>query len=305
MKQRSIKSLIQSPKVDGLIRLTRLERPIGIFLLLWPTLWALWFAAEGLPSIKNLVIFILGVTLMRSAGCVINDYADRHIDGHVKRTQSRPLPQGLVTEKEALLLFAALCFTAFLLVLATNKLTIMLAPVGVALAAMYPFAKRFTHFPQIVLGAAFSWSIPMAFAAESGEIPRVCWTIYIVNLLWTVAYDTFYAMVDRDDDLKIGVKSTAILFDDMDLTVILWLQIMVLGGLLMIGGHFDMGPLYYLGVAGAGLLFWRQQNSTRLRDRDACFRAFLNNNRVGAVVFAGIAADFQLREQVAVLLGMS
>ena len=198
------------PRAWDFIQLMRLEKPIGIYLLLWPTLWALWVAGEGVPSVKNLFIFVVGVMLMRAAGCVINDYADRNFDGHVSRTKARPLASGKVTPREALVLFAVLVALSFVLVLFTNATTIWLSFGGLALAACYPFMKRYTFYPQVVLGAAFSWGMPMAFTAETGSLPPEAWLLYIANLLWTVAYDTYYAMADREDDLKIGVKSTAI-----------------------------------------------------------------------------------------------
>ena len=274
-------------------QLTRLDRPIGIYLLLWPTLWALWFAAEGIPSWRNLVIFTLGVVLMRSADCAINDYADREFDGHVARTQQRPIVTGAISPKQALIVFSVLVLIAFGLVLLTNQLTILLALGAVALAACYPFAKRHTHLPQIVLGAAFAWAIPMAFAAETNAVPQIAWTLFISTLTWIVAYDTYYAMVDREDDLKIGVKSTAILFGDMDLTIVRWLQTFTLVGLVLVGSHFGMGINYYLGLLAAGLLFVYQQRLSQQRAPEGCFKAFLNNNWVGMVIFIGIATDYQ------------
>ncbi|KUJ84060.1 4-hydroxybenzoate octaprenyltransferase [Microbulbifer sp. ZGT114] len=273
-------------------QLARLDRPIGSLLLLWPTWWALWLAAGGWPGLHLFAVFTLGVLLMRAAGCAINDYADRHIDGHVKRTAARPLATGRATPRGALLLFTGLCLLAFLLVLTTNRLTVLLSLPAVALAFCYPFAKRYTHLPQVVLGAAFSMGIPMAFAAATGEVPAVAWLLYTANLLWTVAYDTFYAMVDRDDDLKIGVKSTAVLFGEMDRTMTAALQLMVLFALMLAGQRFELGTIYYLGLAVAACLFGYQQWLIRNRERDACFRAFLNNNWVGAAVFAGIALHY-------------
>ncbi|OYT94169.1 MAG: 4-hydroxybenzoate polyprenyltransferase, partial [Pseudomonas sp. PGPPP3] len=212
------------PRAWDFVQLMRLDKPIGIYLLLWPTLWALWVAAKGVPSASNLLIFVGGVILMRAAGCVINDYADRHFDGHVSRTQARPLASGKVKPREALALFAGLVALSFALVLCTNATTVWLSFGGVALAACYPFMKRYTFYPQVVLGAAFSWGMPMAFSAETGSVPPEAWLLYIANLLWTVAYDTYYAMADREDDLKIGVKSTAILFGDADRLIIACLQ---------------------------------------------------------------------------------
>lgn len=273
-------------------QLMRLHKPIGIYLLLWPTLWSLWLATDQiLPSISNLIIFVLGVVLMRSAGCVINDFADRKIDGHVKRTEDRPVASGKVSTKEALILFSVLIIAAFLLVLMTNLLTIQLSIGGVLLAASYPFMKRYTYLPQVVLGAAFAWSIPMAFAAESGTIKIEAWLIYLAVVLWTVVYDTFYAMVDRDDDLKIGVKSTAILFGEQDKIITGFLQLLTLYTLFMVGQRFDLSTPYYISLAAAAGLFIYQQWLIRFRDREACFKAFLNNHWVGLVVFAGIALD--------------
>lgn len=268
-----------------------MDRPIGTLLLLWPTLWSLWIAAKGVPSIKNLVIFVLGVIVMRAAGCVINDFADRKIDGRVERTKNRPLATGAVTSREAIGLFVALCLVAFALVLFTDPLTIKLSVGGLILAFCYPFMKRHTHLPQVVLGAAFAWGIPMAYAAEAGELHEGMWLIYIAVVLWTVAYDTFYAMVDRDDDLKIGVKSTAILFGEQDRLMTGILQIMALYALMLVGNRFELGTFYYLGLAAAAGLFIYQQWLIRFRARAACFKAFLNNNWVGMVIFAGILVD--------------
>jgi 4-hydroxybenzoate polyprenyltransferase len=275
-------------------QLMRFDRPIGTLLLLWPTLWALWIAGEGSPSWNVVVIFVLGTIIMRAAGCVINDYADRHFDGHVERTRSRPLALGLVTPKQALGLFTILCLLAFCLVLLTNPLTIKLAFGGVFLAVCYPFMKRYTHLPQIVLGAAFSWAIPMAFAAETGGLPSEVWLIYIANLLWTVVYDTFYAMVDRPDDVRIGIKSTAILFGHNDRLITGVLQLMVMLALILVGVRFQLGFFYFAGVTAAAGLFAYQQYLIRYRDRQDCFRAFLNNNWVGMVIFIGIVLDTSL-----------
>lgn len=276
-------------------RLMRIDRPIGTLLLLWPMLWSLWLAAEGVPSIKNLLIFILGCFVMRAAGCVINDYADRDFDGHVKRTVDRPLATKAVSEKEALALFASLALIAFVLVLFTNKLTIMLSIGGLALAFIYPFMKRYTYFPQVVLGAAFSWSIVMAFAAEAGHLPKEIWLIYIANTVWAVVYDTFYAMVDRDDDLKIGVKSTAVLFGDFDKLITAFLQIFIIFTLLLVGYRFDLGAIFYLSLIVAACLFAYQQVLIEHRQREACFKAFMNNQWVGVAIFIGIALDYALR----------
>lgn len=273
-------------------QLMRLHKPIGIYLLLWPTLWALWLATpELMPSIKNLLIFIAGVILMRSAGCVINDIADRKIDGKVKRTQDRPLATGAISSKEAWILFAIISLTAFLLVLMTNSLTIQLSVGGLILAATYPFMKRHTHLPQVVLGAAFAWSVPMAFAAEAGTIRQEAWLIYLAVVLWTVVYDTFYAMVDRDDDIKIGVKSTAILFGEQDRIITGGLQLLTLYTLVLVGQRFELNIPYYTSLLIVAALFAYQQWLIRFRDRDACFKAFLNNHWVGLAVFLGIVVD--------------
>ncbi|WP_444910983.1 4-hydroxybenzoate octaprenyltransferase [Microbulbifer sp. TRSA005] len=269
-------------------QLARMDRPIGSLLLLWPTWVALWLAAGGWPGLHLFAVFTLGVILMRAAGCAVNDFADREIDGHVKRTATRPLATGNVTPKAALGLFAGLSFAAFLLVLTTNQLTILLSLPALALAFCYPFAKRHTHLPQVVLGAAFSMGIPMAFAAVTGEVPPQAWLLYVANLLWTLCYDTFYAMVDRDDDLKIGVKSTAILFGEMDRAMTATLQLLVLMALMLIGQRFGLGAIYYLAVTAIAALFAYQQWLIRNRDREACFKAFIHNNWVGLVFFAGI-----------------
>src|SRR5690606_15904609 len=270
------------------LSLMRADKPIGTLLLLWPTLWALWIAAGGIPQWHLLVIFVVGTFLMRSAGCVINDYADRNFDSHVQRTAERPLATGAVSKHEALQLCAVLCLLAFLLVLFTNRLTILLSFGAVLLAGLYPFMKRYTHMPQLVLGAAFGWGIPMAFAAQSNALPPACWLLFIANLLWTVAYDTFYAMVDRDDDVKIGVKSTAILFGDDDRLITAILQACTLLALALAGAQFKLGYWFYVSLLGAGALFAYQQYLIRLRRRDECFRAFLHNNWVGATILSGI-----------------
>lgn len=282
-------------KLPHYIRLMRLDKPIGTLLLLWPTLWALWLAAKGTPSLKNLAIFSLGVLLMRSAGCVINDFADRKIDGQVARTNQRPLATGAVTSREALTLFVILCLAAFVLVLCTDPLTIKLSFGGLLLAASYPFMKRHTHLPQVVLGAAFAWGVPMAYAAEIGKLDKNMWVIYLAVVLWTIAYDTFYAMVDRDDDLKIGVKSTAILFGEQDRVITGMLQAMMLYAMVLVGKAAELGWIYYIGLAVAAGLFAYQQWLIRYRERQACFKAFLNNNWAGATIFVGIAVDLALK----------
>lgn len=280
---------MEMAKAKAFWQLTRMNRPIGSLLLLWPTLWALFLAADGMPRWDVLVVFVLGVLFMRSAGCVINDYADRHVDGHVKRTAKRPLPSGLVTEKEALGLFFVLALASFVLVLSMNTLTIMLSVVGVLLAAVYPFMKRFTYMPQFVLGMAFGWAIPMAYAAQAEALPPQAWLLFVINILWTVVYDTLYAMVDRDDDLKIGVKSSAILFGRFDKLIIGVLQFLSLVLLIALGWWLSLSSAFYWGVLAAGGLFVYQQMLIRERERDACFKAFLNNNYVGMVLFVGLA----------------
>ena len=265
--------------------LMRLDKPIGIFLLLWPTLWALLIASGGNPDPKVLLIFVAGVVLMRSAGCVINDYADREFDRHVSRTQNRPLTAGRVTTKEARVLFVILCLFAFVLVLQLNLLTVGLSVIGVLLAAIYPFLKRVTHLPQVFLGIAFGWSVPMAFAAQTGSVPQIAWLMFVATVLWATVYDTLYAMVDREDDRVLGLKSTAILFGESDRQIIGLLQVMLLISLLMIGHQAELGLVYYLGVLfAAGFAGW-QQYLIRFREREACFKAFLNNNWFGAVIF--------------------
>lgn len=272
----------------------RLDRPIGTYLLLWPTYWALWFAAGGIPSLKTLVIFTFGVVVMRAAGCVINDYADRNVDGSVERTKHRPLPSGEIEPRRALLLFGFLLSIALVLVLATNTMTIMLSVGGLALAATYPFLKRITHLPQVGLGAAWAWAVPMAFAAEIQSLPAALWLVFAAVILWTMAFDTYYAMVDREDDLQIGIKSTAILFGRWDLIIIVNLQLISLTLLVMAGLAFGRGWIYGLGLIVAAGLFVYQYIQARGRDRDGCFSAFLNNNLVGMVIFIGLALDYQI-----------
>ncbi|MGE0483151.1 MAG: 4-hydroxybenzoate octaprenyltransferase [Gammaproteobacteria bacterium] len=281
-------------RVAAYLRLARLNRPIGILLLLWPMLWALWLAAGGLPRFDVLAIFIAGTVLMRSAGCVINDYADRHFDGHVERTRDRPLATGAVSEREALVLFAALIVAAALLVLLTNRLTVLLAFGGIALAVSYPYAKRYTYLPQLHLGAAFGWAVPMAFAAQSDALSPLTWLTFSAAVLWAVVYDTEYAMVDRDDDLVLGIKSTAILFGEDDRVIIGVLQLIMLGNLLLIGHQAALGWPFHLGLTAAAALFAYQQYLIRARERAACFAAFLNNNWVGGAIFVGIAASYVL-----------
>ena len=279
-------------KLQAYIQLMLLDRPIGILLLLWPTLSALWIAAEGWPDPLVLVIFILGVIVMRSAGCVINDYADRHIDGKVVRTMNRPLATGALSENDALKLFAGLGVLAFILVIFLNDLTILMSIVGLFLAATYPFMKRYTHLPQIYLGAAFGWAIPMAFAAQTGTVPMIAWLLFVANVIWYTIYDTFYAMADREDDLLAGVKSTAILFGDDDKVIIAILQVTFLIAMLMVGSQLELSFVYYLGVLVTFGLFLYQQHLARERQAAACLQAFINNNWVGAALFASIVMHY-------------
>lgn len=295
--QGNTKSRVRLPIKDRLAQyalLMRLHRPIGALLLLWPTLWALWIAGKGHPSPGIVTLFVAGVILMRSAGCVINDYADRHFDPHVERTRERPLAAGRVSAREALWLFVGLCVVAFALVLLLNSLTVLLSIPAVLLAASYPFTKRHTHLPQFYLGAAFGWAAPMAFAAQLGELPLVAWLLFLATVLWAVAYDTMYAMVDREDDLKIGVKSTAILFGRWDRLMIGIFQALMLGVLIISGWVSPLGNYYYTGIAGAAIFAAYQQFLIRERSRSGCFQAFLNNNWLGLIVFLGILADYSL-----------
>jgi 4-hydroxybenzoate polyprenyltransferase len=272
--------------------LMRLNRPVGIYLLLWPTLWALWIAGVGHPDLLVVVVFVSGVVLMRSAGCVINDYADREFDPHVERSRDRPIAAGRVKPKEAMALFAVLCLGAFGLVLLMNELTIWLSLAGVALAASYPFMKRYTHLPQVYLGAAFGWAVPMAFAAQTGSVPKVAWLLFVATVLWATVYDTMYGMVDREDDIKIGIKSTAVLFGEADRAIIAIIQILFLGALLLIGQAADLGGYYYFGVLLAAALSIYQQYLIRNREPEFCFQAFLNNNWLGAAVFSGLVLHY-------------
>ncbi len=281
-----------SEKLTAIKQITRMDKPIGTYLLLWPTYWALWIASDGWPTLHMLLVFSLGVFLMRSAGCVINDFADRKIDGAVKRTQNRPLVTGALSSSEALQLFATFILFSFGLVLTLSNYTILLSLVAVALAASYPFMKRITHFPQVVLGAAFSWGMIMVFAQEQGQIPTVAWLLFSANVLWTVAYDTMYAMVDRDDDLKIGVKSTAILFGNSDKRIILVLQLMTLALLFTVGDILAFGWPYQLSLVIATGFFCYQQILIAGRERERCFQAFLNNHYVGLVVFIGVTVEY-------------
>ena len=273
-------------------RLMRLDRPVGIWLLLWPTLWALWIAGEGHPLERPFLALVIGTIVARSAGCVINDYADRHFDGRVKRTADRPLVTGEVAPNEALMLFAGLMLIALGIVLTLNGLTILLACVGAAVTIVYPFTKRFISAPQFVLGIAFAWGVPMAFAAQLETVPRIGWLLFLAAIVWVIVYDTQYAMVDRDDDVKVGIKSTAVLLGDMDRVFIGGLQLLLLLTLMLVGRQASLGDWYYAGLAVAAMLGVYQQWLISSRDRDQCFRAFRNNVWFGAWVFVGILLDY-------------
>ena len=272
----------------------RFDRPVGTLLLLWPTLAALWIASSGRPSPTLVAIFVLGTIVMRAAGCVINDYADRHLDAHVERTRDRPLATRAVSEFEALMLFAALLTIALVLVLFLNPLTRWLALGGVVIATLYPFMKRWTYMPQAVLGAAFSWGIVMAFAATDGKLTDGAWLMSVASVLWIVAYDTLYAMVDRDDDLKVGIKSAAILFGSADLTIVAILQAATIVSLVLLGAHLHYGPAYFVGIAVAAGLFVYQQRLIRDRNPGRCFAAFRNNTWVGFALFAGTVVELNV-----------
>jgi 4-hydroxybenzoate polyprenyltransferase len=279
-------------KLVDYARLVRLDRPIGIWLLLWPTLWALWLSSAGRPDEWVFVVFVLGVVLMRSAGCAINDYADREFDPRVERTKARPVAAGRIAPAEAIGVYVVLSLVALGLVLTLSTVTVYYALAGGVLAIVYPFLKRFFPLPQLWLGAAFSWSIPMAYAAQLGVVPRTAWLLFIAGVLWSAVYDTMYAMVDRDDDLKIGVKSAAILFGDADRAIVASMQAMVLVALWMVGRQAALGHWFSGALVVGGLLFAWQQWLIRNREREPCFRAFLNNHWFGLVVFAGIALDY-------------
>lgn len=285
---------LTSKNLNHYFALMRIDRPIGTYLVMWPALWSLWLAAKGVPDIHLLLVFISGAFLMRSAGCVINDFADRHIDGHVQRTQHRPLATAVITSKEALQLFILLCLSAAVLLLFTNALTASYAVLAFLLATLYPFTKRFTQLPQVVLGMAFSCSIPMAFAAQTNNVPLVALALYFAVISWVVAYDTFYAMVDREDDIKINVKSTAILFGRHDRIITALLQLIFLALLILIGHQQALGTIYFSSLLIISGLFLYQQYLIKDRSPAACFKAFLNNNFVGMAVFIGIAADLAI-----------
>ncbi len=275
--------------------LARFDKPIGILILLWPALWALWLASSGSPDLLVLTVICCGVVLMRAAGCVINDYADRDLDPHVERTKLRPIAAGKVKPKEALMVFAILCLTAFALVLLLNTYTILLSFGGVFLAASYPFMKRYTQLPQAYLGIAFGWAVPMSFAAQSNEIPLVAWLLYLATALWALVYDTMYAMVDKEDDLKIGIKSTAILFGDKEREIMAVLQIIIMLLMIQIGRLQNLSWIYYVTLACASLFFVYQQKLIFHRDKQSCFKAFLNSNWFGLTIFVGLVLEFALK----------
>lgn len=270
----------------------RLHRPVGIYLVLWPALWSLWLAAEGLPPVEVVLIFVLGAIIMRSAGCVINDYADRHWDGSVARTAQRPLARGLITPKAALILFAGLCLVGFSLVLLLNTLTILLSFVALLLATLYPFTKRFTHWPQMVLGIAFAWAVPMGYAAVLNMVPSQAWLVFVITIIWTLIYDTFYAITDREDDLKVGIKSTAILFGRYDVLVITLLQSVMVLLLICLGIWVQLGLAFWLSLILVASLFAWQVWQSRHRDPQACFKAFKQNHWVGLVILVGLMIDY-------------
>ena len=280
--------------MNAYFRLMRLDKPIGIYLLLWPALWALFLAADGWPRLDLIIIFVLGVTIMRSAGCVINDYADRKIDKLIERTQHRPITSGEITAKSALILFFILMLIAFGLVLMTNSLTIQLAFIAAGLAILYPFTKRWTHLPQFVLGLAFAMSVPMAFAATNGSVPVGAWWVFVATVIWTVIYDTMYAMADREEDLKIGVKSTAVLFAKFDKLLIGLLQICLLLVLIKISEIFNLAIFYDISLILTAFLMIYHQKMIKNREKTACFQAFLHNNFIGMVIFIGIALSLTL-----------
>ncbi len=285
-------------KLPHYVSLTRLNRPIGIYLLLWPMMWALWFAAEGVPDISNLIIFVLGTILTRSAGCAINDYADRDLDAHVARTSERPLATGALTPTEALAAAVILMLFAFILVLFTNKLTVMMSFVALALAVVYPFTKRITYWPQAFLGLAFAFAVPMAFAAQINSVPFLAWCLFLAAVIWAIAYDTVYAVADRDFDIKMGMKSTAILFGNNELKIVFCLQLLVLVILFFVGLSYGRGAIYNLSLVGASGFVVFQNRITQTRDPEQCIRAFLNNHYLGMTVFIGLVIDYLIKPGV-------
>lgn len=295
MTQAETKTLTFKERLDAYERLMRLDKPIGILLLLWPALWGLWFAAPRYQRVDVLLIFVMGTILMRSAGCVINDYADRNIDPHVKRTRDRPIAAGLISPKEALILAAVLLMLSFVLVLFLNKSTIALSFVALAVAASYPFSKRFFPLPQAWLGIAFGMSILMAFTAYRNSLPPLAWMLFVANIFWAIAYDTEYAMVDRDDDMRLNIKSSALLFGVFDVAAVMACHVLFIGIMIAIGLWTRMGLAYYAGLALACGMILHQYQLIKTRDRDRCFAAFLNNNWVGMAIFAGLALDMYHR----------
>lgn len=276
--------------------LARLHRPIGILLLLWPTLWALWIASDGNPDVTNVIVFVLGTVLMRSGGCAINDYADRDFDGHVERTKDRPLAARRISTDEAVMVAATLAFLAFLLVyFFLNRLSLYLSFAALAIAVTYPLFKRFFSLPQAYLGIAFGFGIPMAFAAETGDVPAIAWWLLAANICWTIAYDTEYAMVDRNDDVRIGIKTTALLFGRFDVLAVMLCYAATLGIMALIGFHLQFGWIYFVGLAVAAAIAGEHYRMIRERSREGCFRAFMHNNWLGAAIFAGILMDYMLQ----------
>lgn len=275
--------------------LMRFDRPVGIYLLLWPTLWALWIAGEGYPKLDITFIFLMGVIIMRASGCIINDYADRSIDMHIARTRNRPLAMGRVSSKEALVLFVIMCLVAFALVLFTNWLTVLLSVAGLFLAILYPFTKRHTYMPQAFLGLAFGWAVPMAFAAQTGTIPNEAWLILTATVLWATSYDTMYAMADRVDDARIGVKSTALLFGEADRLIIAMIQSLFLFTMIIVGEKLKMQFYYYVGLGFSTLFIAYQHYLLKDRQPDRCIKAFANNSWLGACIFAGIVMEYASR----------
>jgi len=298
MTQAATQKLTLKERLDAYEKLMRLDKPIGILLLLWPALWGLWFASPYIQRMEIILIFVVGTVLMRSAGCVMNDYADRDFDPHVKRTADRPLAARVISPKEALLLAGVLALLAFGLVLFLNKLTILLSFVALFIAATYPFLKRFFPLPQAYLGIAFGFSIPMAFAAYQNTVPALAWILLLANVFWAIAYDTEYAMVDRDDDMKLNLKSSALLFGVYDVTFTMLCHFMFMAIMAGVGVWLKLGLIYFLGLAAALALIVLQFSLIKTRERERCFRAFMNNNWVGAAIFAGLALDYAFRVPV-------
>lgn len=283
-------------KFSAYLSLTRIDRPVGIYLVLWPALWALWLASDGLPDLYILGVFIFGAILMRSAGCVINDFADRNFDGHVERTCNRPLATGLISAKEALIFFGVICLIAFALVLTLNKLTIYLSFGALILAALYPFMKRHTYWPQAFLGAAFAWAIPMAFAAVQNAVPWQVWPIFVATMVWSLIYDTAYAVTDKKDDLKVGIKSTAILFGEHLVWWIALFQLLMLGFLIWVGQLFSLGMVYYIGLAIVAIWFINDLRRLSTQDEKVAFKVFIQNHWIGVIILLSIILDIELNQ---------